>query len=51
MIQMLFLTAHSPIALTCATEYTEPVGLDGEQKSSAFVFGVRAASSCSTETK
>jgi hypothetical protein len=48
---MLFFTAHWPIALTCSTEYTDPVGFDGEQKSKAFVFGVRAASSCSTDTK
>jgi hypothetical protein len=30
--------------------YTEPVGFDGETKTSAVVRSVRAASSCSTVT-
>ncbi|MGY4643463.1 hypothetical protein ACVW07_001296 [Cellulomonas sp. URHB0016] len=49
--QMPCSSAHRPIAAVCSGEYTDPVGLDGEQNSSTFVRGVRAASSCSTVTR
>ena len=48
MTQMPCSTAQWPMAMTSSREYTAPVGLDGDTKTSAFVRGVRAASSMST---
>ena len=44
-------SAQRPIASISSRGYTAPVGLDGETKSSALVFGVQAASRSSTEER
>src|SRR5436305_3609941 len=50
MTQMPCSAAQRPMASTWSGGYTAPLGLDGDTKMSAFVRGVRAASSWSTVT-
>ena len=44
-------SAQWPIASISSRRYTAPVGLEGDTKSSALVFGVQAASRSSTEER